>query len=115
MVIDIRLCVIPGSRCVDRLDASGQRYWKDEYNVHSLEDGKAICPFKGLGRYPDPVAAWIPSEASVDAMVRYHKEVTSVGYDGIYIVSNFTALSLLMALRTLTILRCLLSVGGCCA
>jgi hypothetical protein len=40
----------------------------DEYNVRNLHDGKAVCPFKGLGRYPDPVAAWIPSQDSVSAM-----------------------------------------------
>ena len=31
------------------------------------------------------MAAWIPTKESVEAMVRYHKEHTSVGYDGIYV------------------------------
>ena len=32
-----------------------------------------------------PVATWIPSQGSVDAMVRYHTDHTIQGYDGIYI------------------------------
>jgi hypothetical protein len=73
----------PGSRCVDRLDSAGKPYWKDSYNVRNLHDGKAICPFGHLNSQVEPVAAWIPMKESVDAMVRFHTEVTLAGYDGV--------------------------------
>ena len=73
----------PGSRCVDRLDAAGKPYWKDSYNVRNLRDGKAICPFGHLHSEVVPVAAWVPMQESVDAMVRFHTEVTITGYDGV--------------------------------
>eukprot|EP01043_Picozoa_sp_COSAG02_P006575 COSAG02_NODE_188_length_30307_cov_341.858746_14_plen_411_part_00 len=73
----------PGSRCVDRLDYQGKPYWNDSYNVRNLHDGKAICPFGHLHSKVEPVAAWIPMKESVDAMVRFHTEVTLAGYDGV--------------------------------
>lgn len=73
----------PGSRCVDRLDSAGKSYWNDSYNVRNLHDGKAICPFGHLHAKVEPVAAWIPMQESVDAMVRFHAEVTLAGYDGV--------------------------------
>ena len=49
------------------------------------------------GAHYHPIAAWIPSRDSVDAMVRFHSEVTILNYDGIckqhdiyiiYIITN---------------------------
>jgi hypothetical protein len=73
----------PGSRCVDRLDSAGRPYWNSSYNVRNRHDGKAICPFGHLHSAVTPVAAWIPTRESVDAMVRFHSEVTLLGYDGV--------------------------------
>eukprot|EP00040_Diaphanoeca_grandis_P039774 m.260109 g.260109 ORF g.260109 m.260109 type:complete len:417 (+) comp39228_c0_seq1:100-1350(+) len=81
----------PGARCVDRLDTHGQPYWNDSFNVQNLHDGKAICPFGGFDSTVTPVAAWIPHKDSVDAMVRFHTEVTLPGYDGLYIDDFFTS------------------------
>ena len=75
----------PSSRCVDRLDAQGQPYWNANWTVRNLNDNRPICPFGGTHHEVVPVAAWIPSEASVAAMVRFHAEHTVVGYDGIYV------------------------------
>ena len=70
----------PSSRCV-----SNQPGWSDNFTVRNLNDNKPICPFGGVGNAVVPVATWIPSAASVAAMVSYHLNVTTVGYDGIYI------------------------------
>eukprot|EP01048_Picozoa_sp_COSAG05_P008888 COSAG05_NODE_700_length_7863_cov_8.211618_2_plen_287_part_00 len=59
--------------------------------MRNLHDGKPICPFRGLGHdvgggpHYHPIAAWVPAEDSIAAMVRFHKEVTMVGMDGLYI------------------------------
>jgi hypothetical protein len=81
----------PNSRCVDTVDASGAPYWNETWNVRNLHDGRPICPFGGLHNPIDPVAAWIPQRESVEAMVRFHKEKTVVGYDGIYIDDFFSS------------------------
>ena len=75
----------PGSRCVDVRDAAGKPYWNSSWNVANLRDGRAVCPFGGLGHAVVPVAAWIPSEASASAMARFHAEVTAEGFDGLYV------------------------------
>jgi len=75
----------PGGRCVDRPDASGKSYWDANFTVRSLHDRRPICPFGGLHNKVVPVAAWIPTKESVEAMVRYYNEHTSVGHDGIYV------------------------------
>ena len=59
------------------------------YNVRNLHDNRPICPFRHVGHAVEggahyhPIAAWIPSRDSVDAMVRFHSEVTILNYDGI--------------------------------
>ena len=75
----------PGGRCVDRNDAAGKPYWNASWNVRNLHDGRPICPFGGLHHKVVPVAAWIPQKESVEAMVRFHAEVTVQGYDGLYL------------------------------
>ena len=75
----------PGLRCIDRVDATGKSYWNLNFTVRNLHDGKPICPFGGLNHEVTPVATWIPTKESVEAMVRYHKDYTVVGYDGIYV------------------------------
>ena len=82
---DAKCTGCPGSRCVDRNDAAGKPYWNSSWNVVNLRDGRAVCPFGGLGHAVVPVAAWIPSEASASAMARFHAEVTAEGYDGLYV------------------------------
>ena len=75
----------PGLRCIDRVDTTGKSYWNLNFTVRNLHDGRPICPFGGLNNEVTPVATWIPSKESVEAMVRYHKDHTVVGYDGIYV------------------------------
>ena len=84
----------PGGRCVDTLDKAGKPYWNESYNVRNLYDGRPICPFGGLHNprgEVTPVAAWIPNREGVEAMVRFHTEVTLQGYDGIYVDDYMTS------------------------
>jgi len=80
----------PGPYCVDRMDRTGRPYFVERYVVRNLHDGRPICPFHGLGHAVAlghrALAVWIPAKDSVDAMVRFHAEVTVLGYDGLYIV-----------------------------
>jgi hypothetical protein len=40
----------PNSRCVDIVDAQGNPYWNETWNVRNLHDGRPICPFGGINK-----------------------------------------------------------------
>ena len=76
----------PSSRCVDSIDpTTNASYWNSSFNLQNLHDGKAICPFAGVHSPPEPVAAWIPSADSCDAMARFVSTRSVRGLDGVYI------------------------------